>query len=92
MTLAIAWLKLSPGLPGSAKFLLRLVIVTATLSLVLALLSFIPPAALLSTLLILMPGRLVNFGALVAVSVLIGLVGHVWRNQPRFWSGLLALR
>jgi len=91
LALAIAWLKLSPRLPGSAKFLLRLVIVTTTVSLVLALLSFIPPAALPSTLLVLMPGRLVNFGALVAVSVLIGLIGHVWRNQPRFWSGLLAL-
>jgi hypothetical protein len=91
LTLAIAWLKLSTDLPGSAKLLLRLMIVTATVSLVLALLSFIPPAALPSTLLILMPARLVNFGAFVAVPVLIGLLGDVWQNRPRFWSGLLAL-
>ena len=91
LALAFAWLKLSPPLPASARFLLRLVIVTATVSLVLALLSFIPPTALPATLLILMPGRLVNFGAFVAVAVLIGLLGYAWRSQPRFWSALLAL-
>ena len=91
LVLAMTWLKLSTGLTGSATLLLRLVIVTATLSLVLSLLSFIPPAALPSTMLVLMPGRLVNFSAFVAVSVLIGLLGHVWRSHPRFWSALLLL-
>jgi hypothetical protein len=91
LTLAIVSLTLAPGLPSSAKFLLRLVIVTTAVSLGLALLSFIPPGTLPSTLLILMPGRLVNFGALVAVSVLIGLLGRVWRNRPQFWSGLLSV-
>jgi hypothetical protein len=91
LALATVWLNLPSGLPSSAVFLLRLVVITATLSLVLVLLSSIPPAALPSTLLILMPGRLVNFNALVGVAVLIGLVGYVWRTRPGFWSALLAL-
>ena len=91
LALAVLWLKLEPGLPGSSKFLLRLVVVTATLSLVLVLLSSVPPGALPSTLLILMPGRFVNFNALVAVAVLIGLLGHAWRSSGRFWSAFPAL-
>jgi hypothetical protein len=91
LMLALVWLKLSPGLPSSAMFLLRLVVVTATLSLGLVLLSIVPPTTLPSTLLILMPGRLVNFNAFVAAAILIGLAGHAWRNRPGFWSGLLAL-
>jgi hypothetical protein len=91
LTLAIAWLKLFPDLPASASLMLKLVVVTTAMSLALVLLSFIPPAALPATLLILMPGRLVNFGAFVAVAVLIGLLGHAWRNRLRFWGGFLGL-
>ena len=91
LALAITWLKLSRDPNSSATLLLRLVIVTATLSLVLSLLLFLPPARLPSTMVILMPGRLVNFTALVAVAVLIGLLGHAWRNQARLWSALLLL-
>jgi hypothetical protein len=91
LLLAIAWLKLSRGLAGSGQLLLRVVIVTTTASLVLGLLSFIPPASLPSMLLVLMPGRLVNFGAFVAVAVLIGLLGHASKNRLGFWSRLFAL-
>jgi hypothetical protein len=91
LALAILWLKLTPGLPSPTKLLLRVVVVTTAASLVLALLSFIPPSQLPSTLLVLMPGRLVNFGAFIAVSLLIGLLGHAWLNRPALWSRLLAL-
>ena len=91
LALAILWLKLAPALPSSAKLLLRVIVVTTTASLVLALLSFIPPSQLPSTLLVLMPGRLLNFGAFIAVSLLIGLLGHAWLNRPALWSRLLAL-
>lgn len=91
LLLATASLTTSAGLPDSARLLLRVVIVTTTASLVLGLLSFIPPASLPSILLVLMPGRLVNFGAFVAVAVLIGLLGHASRNRLGFWSRLFAL-
>ncbi len=91
LALAILWLKLAPALPSSAKLLLRVIVVTTTASLVLALVSFIPPSQLPSTLLVLMPGRLLNFGAFIAVSLLIGLLGHAWLNRPALWSRLLAL-
>jgi len=91
LLLAIASLTLSAGLSSSARLLLRVVIVTTTASLALGLLSFVPPTALPATLLVLMPGRLVNFGAFVAVAMLIGLLGHASRNGMGFWSRLLAL-
>jgi hypothetical protein len=87
LLLAIASLTLSAGLSSSARLLLRVVIVTTTASLALGLLSFVPPAALPSTLLVLMPGRLVNFGAFVAVAVLIGLVGHAAQRGTASVSG-----
>jgi hypothetical protein len=91
LLLATASLTAAAGFPASARLLLRVVIVTTTASLVLGLLSFIPPASLPSILLVLMPGRLVNFGAFVAVAVLIGLLGHASKNRLGFWSRLFAL-
>jgi hypothetical protein len=88
-TLAMLSLTLSASLPRSAALLLRIVFMAAALSLVLALVSWLPPAALPSTLLILMPTRLVNLNALIAVAVLIGLVGHLAGSGHRISSGLL---
>jgi hypothetical protein len=90
-TLAMLSLNLSRSLPRSAALLLRIVVVAATLSLVLLLTAWLPPAALPSTLLILMPGRLVNLNALIAVAVVIGLVGQLAATGHRISSGLLLI-
>ena len=90
LALAMLWLKLSL-VPRPAALLLRIVVVTASLSLALQLVAFIPPAVLPSTLLILMPGRLVNLTALMAVAVLMGLIGTLAGKGQRMWSGMLAL-
>jgi hypothetical protein len=88
-TLATIWLKLSPRLASPAALLLRVVVVTATLSLALLLMSLLPATALPSTLLVLMPSRLVNLNALIAVTVVIGLVANLAAAGQRMWSGLL---
>jgi hypothetical protein len=91
LALAVVWLKLSPDLSRSATFLLRLITITASLGLALVLVSFFPPAAVPSTLLILMPGRFLNLNALIGVAVLLGLIGALGTSGRRIWSGLLAL-
>jgi hypothetical protein len=87
--LAVLWLKLSPRLASPAALLLRMVVVTTTLSLVLLLVSLLPAAALPPILLVLMPSRLVNLNALIAVAVVIGLVANFAGTGQRTWSGLL---
>jgi hypothetical protein len=91
LALAILWLKLPLALPRPALLLVRIVVVTATLSLALQLVSFVPPASLPTTLLILMPGRLVNLTALMAVAMLMGLIGSFAGTAGKVWSGILAL-
>jgi hypothetical protein len=106
LALSIIWLTWSPGLPRPAVLLLRLVTVTAALGLTLVGVSFIPPATLPSTLLILMPARFLNFNALIGTAVLFGLVAALGRthNLARqemgeskrqtgrtLWSGFLGL-
>ena len=89
LAMAAIWLlAFKDDLPRPSLFLLRFVLVSALLSIALIFVSWIPPDRLPATLLILMPGRLLNFDALVYVAMLIGLLGA----YRRWWShGLLLL-
>lgn len=87
--LALLWLTgFADLLPRAARFLLRLVVVSGILGLVLIFVSWIPPDKLPPVLLILMPGRFLNFNALIAVALLIGLIGA---GGHTVWRALLAL-
>jgi hypothetical protein len=88
LAMAAAWLiAFKDDLPRPSLFLLRFVVVSAALSLALMCVSWIPPDRLPAMLLVLMPGRLMNFDALVYAAMLIGLLGA----QRRWWSYLLTL-
>lgn len=87
--LALLWLTAFADLiPRAARFLLRLVVVSGLLGLALIFVSWIPPDKLPPALLILMPGRFLNFNALIAVALLIGLIGA---GRHTVWRPLLAL-
>lgn len=87
LALALTWLFAFPDhLPRSAVFLLRFVAVCAALSLAFVFVSWIPPEKLPSTLVILMPARLLNVNVMVCIPLLVGLIG-IYRD--RFWSQLL---
>lgn len=61
--------------PSEARFLLRALVVAAGLALFASALSWLPPEALPSSLLVAMPTRLLNLNALAFVAVLLGLLG-----------------
>ena len=87
LSLALIWLfGLSAALTRSAVLLLRTVIVAAVLSLVFVFVSWIPAERLPVDFLILMPTRLLNFNAMIAVALLLGLIGAYDRT---IWSTLL---
>jgi hypothetical protein len=87
--LALLWLTFFvSAMPRPAAFLLRIVAVSAALSLGLALLSQVPPTQLPASLVILMPGRMLNFNAVIFPALLLGLIGMYGRNP---WGGWLAL-
>ena len=89
VALALTWLTMfAADLPRSVVFLLRMVIVAGVLSFLLVLVSWIPPERLPPTLLILMPARLLNFNAMIASALLLGLIGRYRRS---FWSPFLLL-
>jgi hypothetical protein len=74
-------------LAGPARLLMRFVAATATLSLVLALISWIPADRMPPALLIAMPGRVLNLNMLMVAALLIGLFGA----GRRTWSASLLL-
>jgi hypothetical protein len=74
-------------LAGPVRLLLRFVAATATLSLALALISWIPPDRMPPALLIAMPGRVLNLNMLMVAALLIGLFA-AWRGT---WSASLLL-
>ena len=89
-TLAIAsiWLAFfATDLPRPSLFLLRVTLAGAILSLALALVSWIPPEKLPTALLVLMPGRFLNFGAMTFVALLLALLV----NRRALWSRILTL-
>jgi hypothetical protein len=88
LAMAAIWLlALKNDLPRSSLFLLRFVVASAVLSIALVFVSWIPPDQLPATLLVLMPGRVLNFDALIYAAMLVGLLGA----YRRWWSALLLL-
>jgi hypothetical protein len=77
----------STGLSTSARFLLRITAASSLLALVMIPISWIPPDRLPLALLVLMPGRYLNYGALTFVAMIIGLLG----SRRELWSRLLLL-
>jgi hypothetical protein len=89
LAIGVLWLvRFAADVPRPALFLLRFITIAAALSLALALVSWIPPDRLPASLLILMPGRLLNVNAMTCASLLIGIIG-IYRNA--LWSRALLL-
>jgi hypothetical protein len=87
--LALLWsTTFARDVPAPAAFLLRIVGVGAALSLGLAGLSHVPPTTLPATVMVLMPGRMLNFSAMVAPALILGLIGAYRRTA---WGGWVAL-
>ena len=85
--LALVWLTGFPrDVPRPAVFLLRVVLAGAVLSLGFTFLSWVPSDRLPQALVILMPGRLLNFNAMSFVPMLFGLLAA---RRGRLWSSLL---
>jgi hypothetical protein len=75
-------------LPQEAAWLLRVVQVSAVVSLALVPVTWIPPQHLPVPLLVLMPGRVLNIAAMTYSAILLGLLGA---SKGRLWSLLLLL-
>jgi hypothetical protein len=87
LTLSSIWLAgFARQIPRPAQFLLRMVIVSASISLLCVVISRIPMASLPVTLLVLMPARLLNFNVMTYVALLFGLLG-LYRD--RVWAHVL---
>jgi hypothetical protein len=72
----------SADLPRPAQFLLRISAAGACLALALIPVSWISPDRLPTALLVLMPGRYLNFAAMTFVAMLVGLLG----SRRELWS------
>lgn len=89
LALALLWLTaFAEDVTTSARSLLRIVVVSAAVSLALAAVSWIPADALPMALVTLMPSRLLNFNGMIFVTLLIGLIGMY---RKTIWSRLLML-
>jgi hypothetical protein len=83
------WLgRFAGDLPRPARFLLRVVVVSALLSLLLALVTRVPPDRLPAPLLTMMPGRLLNLNVLIFGAIVLGLVSAY---RAAVWASALAL-
>lgn len=89
LALTLGWLRRFAGeLPCGPVLLLRFVAVTAVLSFVFAAISWIPPDRMPTTLLMLMPSRLLNLNVLLFAALVFGLAA--WQRR-RAWSRPLVL-
>jgi hypothetical protein len=87
LALALVWLvALAEDLPRPSIFLLRVTVAAALTSIALIFVSWIPPDKLPTPILVLMPGRVLNYNALTFVALVIGLLGHYRRT---LWSQAL---
>jgi len=85
LVVACVWLTFfSHGLPRSSQLFLRISAAASLLALALIPLSWLPPDRLPSALLVLMPGRYLNFSALTFVATIVGLFG----SYRTLWSRL----
>jgi hypothetical protein len=87
LVVSLVWLKVRPDLLVSAQLLLRIAAASSLVALVMIPVSWIPPDRLPSMLLVLMPGRYLNFGAMTFVALLIGLLA----SRREIWSRLVLL-
>jgi hypothetical protein len=85
LMVAGVWLMLFSG--DGSRLLLRITAASSLLALALIPMSWIAPERLPAALLVLMPGRYLNFAALTFVAMLIGLLGSV----RALWSRLVLL-
>jgi hypothetical protein len=87
LALATVWLvAFADDVPRRSLFLLRVTIAAALTSIVLIFVSWIPPERLPTAVLILMPGRVLNYNALTFVALVIGLIG---RYRRQLWGQTL---
>jgi hypothetical protein len=87
LLIALAWLyAFNADLSPVARFVLRVFVVSAALSLPLAFVSWLPPNAVPPALLTVMPSRFLNFNVLAFVPVVIGLLG---RYRDNLWARLV---
>jgi hypothetical protein len=88
LSVASVWIAWSSGnTTATTRLLLRITAVSSLLALALIPFSWIPPDRLPAPLLVLMPGRYLNFGAMTFVALLIGLLG----SRRELWSRLVLL-
>lgn len=84
LAIASLWLTVfARELPRSSIFLLRVTVVIALMGIALVFVSWIPPDRLPTTLLVMMPGRVLNFNALTFGALIVGLLGSYRRTV---WS------
>ena len=74
-------------LPSSSKLLLRITAAGSLLALAMIPLSWIPPDRLPAALLVLMPGRYLNFAAMTFVALIFGLLA----SRRELWSSFALL-
>src|SRR6185436_6034407 len=87
LILSAVWLKWAPAVEtAAAKWLLRFVVVCGAVSLGCVLVSWVPVEALPASLVILMPGRLLNLNAMTVAALVLGLAGAV---AGRLWGTTL---
>jgi hypothetical protein len=89
LALALIWLIPFRGdLPRPALFLLRFAAVSAAVGLACVLISWVPPDRLPAPLVILMPARILNVGAMTFAALLLGLAGAYARQT---WGAAILL-
>ena len=85
---ASTWLTFfSTDIPSSSKLLLRITAAGSLLALAMIPLSWIPPDRLPAALLVLMPGRYLNFAAMTFVALIFGLLA----SGRQLWSSVVLL-
>lgn len=87
LVVASVWLQPDTPADDGAKLLLRITAAGSLLALAMIPLSWIPPERLPSALLVLMPGRYLNFAAMTFVALLIGLLA----SSRQLWSRVVLL-
>jgi hypothetical protein len=89
LALASIWLiAFASDLPRPSLFLLRVTIVSTLTSLALVFISWVPPEKLPILLLVLMPGRVLNYNAMTFVALVLALLGCY---RQLFWNQILLL-
>jgi hypothetical protein len=90
LVLTIVWLSaLKDDLLPASRLLLKVALVTAVFAFGLGLLTWMPPGRLPAMILALMPGKLMNVNAMIAVALVLGLIGAYRETRWAAPVGLL---